>query len=187
MWKSWPAVAGLHGSPVLPQLKQISLYCFSLQQLSWQLESYPGWKTTENREQANKKVNKHFYHLTDRTFTHNFQLKHHVSYLPLCVGVDIYSASLLTLTNAAAFHPFVCSLLYYCSNIQFWLHHGCYYGGARQKQGFTANVFTRQSNCGGYLARWERVQIIARLMCKYTHWEGKQIRVLARAQGSLAK
>lgn len=94
MWKSWPEVAGLHGSPVLPQLKQISLYCFSLQQLSWQLESYPGWKTTENREQANKKVNKHFYHLTDRTFTHNFQLKHHVSYLPLCVAVDIYSASL---------------------------------------------------------------------------------------------
>lgn len=51
----------------------------------------------ENRRQGaghNTKVNKHFYHLTDRTFTHNFQLKHHVSYLPVCAGVDICSASL---------------------------------------------------------------------------------------------
>lgn len=52
---SQPGAAGLRGSPVPPQLKQISLYCSSLQRLSWQLESYPGWKKTENREQAQHK------------------------------------------------------------------------------------------------------------------------------------
>lgn len=93
--ESKPGAAGLRDSPALPRLERTVLYYSSLQQLSWRLESYPGWK--KNRETGsrhNTKVNKHFYHLTDRTFTHNFQLKHHVSYLSSCDGVDISSVSL---------------------------------------------------------------------------------------------
>lgn len=59
-----------------------------------------GEKKNAGSRFVDTEVNKHFYHLTGGTFIHNLKLKHHVSYLPSCVGGDIFSAkSLATLTN----------------------------------------------------------------------------------------
>lgn len=62
---SEPGAAGLRGFPVLPQSRQISLYCSSPQRSSWQPESYPGWgKTEEQWMGLTLQSTKRLYHLT---------------------------------------------------------------------------------------------------------------------------
>lgn len=118
---SKPGAAGPRGSPALQQLKQISLYCSSLQQLSWQPESYPGWKKTDDREQGTtqKSTNTFITSLTGHLLTIFSSNTMYLIFPRVCRCGHLLGQSLATLTNATAFHLFVCNLAYYCSSTQF--------------------------------------------------------------------
>lgn len=101
---SSPAAAGPRGSPVLPQSERISLCCSSRRQSSLRLESYPGWEETDNnRGEVNTQVNKPFYHLTDRTFTHLPAQTPSILFHLWCQCVPPPGQSLASLTRATAF------------------------------------------------------------------------------------
>lgn len=90
-----PGAAGPRGSPVPPQWEQTSLYCSSLQQLSWQPESYPGWGKSKQKDT----------YLTVRTLFHNSGLEHNSSLL-------LYWSTQLTII----LFYFVWNMLCYCSS-----------------------------------------------------------------------
>lgn len=109
--------------------------------------------------EGKQKIQQMFFHhvLLTAAFTHNFQLIHHVSSLPLYLGLDIYLACFCNQSDGS---PFICII---SAKSNFESSVLVAKTTLDKKRLFCADVIRCQSSCSRmmYLSEPVRVQIIA--------------------------